>query len=114
MTSNETEKDVVNRDEFLGYAAYLMQKHSVEDGVSEGGTFNMDNPVAYKILLYSMNNKEDIITQGQMLKVPDVAEFKKAQEPEIEGLEDLGVFGYQHRSTVPKGTKILRSVWTYR
>ena len=114
MTSNETEPDVVNRDELLGYAAYLMQKHSIEDGVSEGGTFNMENPVAYKSLLDSMNNKEDILTQGQMLKVPDAPEFKKAQEPEIAGLEDLGVFGYQRKSTVPKGTKILRSVWTYR
>ena len=61
-----------------------------------------------------MNNKEDILTQGQMIKVSDAAEFKKAQEPEIEGLGDRGVFGYQRKSTVPKGTTILRSVWTYR
>ena len=59
---------------------------------TNGGTFNMDNPVAYKNLLDSMNNKKDILNQGQMIKVPDAAEFKKAQKPELEGLEDLGVF----------------------
>ena len=75
MTSNEKYPDVVNRDQLLGYAAYLMQKHSVDDGVSKGGTFNMDNPVAYKSLLDLMNDKEDILTQGQMLKVLDTAEF---------------------------------------
>ena len=52
-----------------------MQKHSIYNKVSEGGIFNMDNPVAYKSLLDSMNNKEDILTQGQILKVPDSAEF---------------------------------------
>ena len=61
-----------------------------------------------------MNNKEDILTQGQILKVPDAAEFLKAQKLEIEGLEDLGVFGYLRRHKVPKGTKVLCSVWTYR
>ena len=61
-----------------------------------------------------MNNKEDILTHGQMLLTKDAADFKKAQEPELKGLYDLGVFEYVPRDTIPNGSKILRSVWSYR
>ena len=59
-----------------------------------------------------MNNKEDILTQGQMLKAPDAAEFKKAQEPELNGLLDLDVFEYVRLHTKPEKAKILRAVWS--
>ena len=75
MMFNGNYPDVVIWDDLLGFAEYLILKHSVDDGVSEGGTFNMDNPVAYTSLRDSMNNREDIVSQGQMLKMPDTAEF---------------------------------------
>lgn len=37
---------------------------------------------------------EDIVTQSQMLKAEDKELFIAAQEPEIHGLEKLGVFQY--------------------
>jgi hypothetical protein len=40
----------------------------------------------------AMNNKEDTLTQSQMLKAPDSTAFIQAQIPELHGLEAMGVF----------------------
>ena len=60
-------------------AVYLTRKYSVGDGLAKDPTFNIENPVAIRSLLESMNNKEDIITHGQVFKNFDVQEFKKTQ-----------------------------------
>jgi hypothetical protein len=102
------------RDAMLAY--HFAQTQTVDDGTPEGA-FNVDNPLVFNTMLQAMNNKEDILTHGQMLKLNDPAErekFKEAQQPEIEGLEELQCFRYVRRSSLPKGTKLLRAVWSYR
>ena len=113
-TQTLDEPDPINRQMLISHAAYLTSKHSVYDGLSKTPIFNMEHPVAFQSLLESMNNKEDILTQGQMLKAPDAAEFKKAQEPELTGLRELDVFEYVRLQTKPAKAKILRAVWSYR
>jgi hypothetical protein len=61
-----------------------------------------------------LNNKEDTLTQSQMLKTPDYNDFIKSQIPEIRGLEKLNVFEYNHISTLPPTAKLLSSIWSYR
>jgi hypothetical protein len=62
----------------------------------------------------AMDNKEDTLTQSQMLKTPDKTQFLEAQLPEIRGLEKMGVFQYQHISDLPPTAKWLSSIWSYR
>ena len=102
--------DPIDRTELAETAAYLFRKHSISDEQSTEEVFNLENPVGFRSLLDAMNNKEDILTHGQMLLTKDAADFKKAQEPELKGLYDLGVFEYVPRNSIPKGSKILRSV----
>lgn len=62
----------------------------------------------------AMNNKDDTLTQSQMLKTPDKVKFISAQMPEIKGLEDMGVFHYKAMSELPATAKLLSSIWSYR
>ena len=97
-------------------AYHLAQTQTVDDG-STIGELNIDNPLVFNTMLQAMKNKEDILTQGQMLKIKDDAERQKffdAQVPEIEGLEEMQCFSYHRRSALPPGTKLLRSIWSYR
>ena len=101
-------------DAMLAY--HLAQTQSVDDG-STDGELNLDNLLVFNTMLQAMNNKEDILTHGQMLKLKDENERQKffdAQVPEIEGLEEMQCFSYQRRSSLPKGAKLLRAVWSYR
>ncbi len=61
-----------------------------------------------------MNNKEDTLTQSQMLKTPDRDSFIAAQIPEIRGLEKLQVFQYQNIRDLPPNAKLFSSIWSYR
>jgi hypothetical protein len=61
-----------------------------------------------------MNNKEDMLTQSQMLKTPDCDSFIVAQVPEIRGLEKLQVFQYQNIRDLPPNAKLLSSIWSYQ
>ena len=54
-------------------ATLLAKKMTVDDG-SDEGVFNVDNPVVFNSMLQAMNNKEDILTQGQMLVSKLIAE----------------------------------------
>ena len=97
-------------------ATMLAKKMTVDDG-SDEGIFNVDNPVVFNSMLQAMNNKEDILTQGQMLALEDPEEkrkFREAQASEMSGLEELDAFEYVRTKDLPKGTKMLRSVWSYR
>ena len=69
--------DPIDRQKLIWDAAYVASKHSIYDGIYDTPIFNMEHPVVFQSLLESMNNKEDILTQGQMLKSPNVAEFKR-------------------------------------
>jgi len=60
------------------------------------------------------NNKEDTLTQSQMLKASDQTEFLHAQIPEIRGLESMNVFHYVSMSQLPPRARLLSSIWSYR
>ncbi len=58
----------------------------------------------------AMNNKDDTLTQSQMLKTPDRDSFIAAQIPEIRGLEKLKVFQYHNIQDLPPKAKLLSSI----
>jgi hypothetical protein len=60
------------------------------------------------------NNKEDILTQSQMLKAHDSAEFIACQRTEITGLQQFDVMDIEHISNLPAKAKLLSSIWSYR
>ncbi len=62
----------------------------------------------------AMNNKEDTLTQSQMLRSADSQDFIAAQIPEIRGLEKMQVFQYKNISELPPRAKLLSSIWSYR
>ena len=62
----------------------------------------------------AMNNKEDTLTQSQMLKAPDSAVFVRVQASEIRGLESMKVFQYEKMSDLPPRARLLSSIWSYR
>jgi len=133
LTDNESDSDDDSHSkddiEAAIHAHVYANLQTVDDG-SEDGVFNIDNPLIfnsmlskmegkpqhliYNSLLDSMNNKEDILTQGQMLKTEDRAKFEEAQEPEIQGLEEMGVFEYMKMQDLPHKAKLLNAIWSYR
>ena len=94
-------------------ARIFANMQTVDDG-SENGTFNIDNPLVFNTMLNAMNNKEDILTQGDMLKAPDREKFLDAQAPELEGLQDMEVFEFVKTKDLPPETKLLNAIWSYR
>lgn len=62
----------------------------------------------------ALNNKDDTLTQSQMLKTTDSPDFIAAQAPEIRGLEKMNVFDYQTIETLPAKARLLSSIWSYR
>ncbi len=71
----------------------------------------IDTPIhAYPIV----DNKADMLTQSQMLKTNDKANFLSTQPKEIEGLLKMGVFNIKHISTKPNDARLLSSIWSYR
>jgi hypothetical protein len=62
----------------------------------------------------AMDNKEDTLTQSQMLKTDDKGAFIAAQLPEIRGLEKMNVFEYKDIHTLPPRARLLSSIWSYR
>jgi hypothetical protein len=77
----------------------------------------VDLPVIYtESTLYAYlasNNKEDTLTQSQMLKASDTDQFLASQIPEICGLETMGVFKYKPIHTLPPRAHLLSSIWSY-
>jgi hypothetical protein len=60
------------------------------------------------------SNKEDVLTQFQMLKASDSQCFIQSQSDEIAGLEKFDVMDIHPISSLPKSTKLLSSIWSYR
>jgi hypothetical protein len=61
-----------------------------------------------------VDNKADTLTQSQMLKATDSADFIAAQPKEIKGLLDMGVFEILPMSSKPPLARLLSSIWSYR
>jgi hypothetical protein len=59
------------------------------------------------------DNKEDTLTQSQMFKAHDAAEFIASQASEIRGLEKMGVFTHHYISSLPPRARLLSSIWSY-
>jgi len=59
-------------------------------------------------------NKEDILTQSQMLKTSDREEFIASQTTEISGLHKFDVMDIHHISKLPPRARLLSSIWSYR
>jgi hypothetical protein len=62
----------------------------------------------------ALNNKDDTLTQSQMLKTQDSEDFISLQISEIRGLEKLHVFDYHPITNLPPKAKLLSSIWTYQ
>jgi len=72
------------------------------------------NPDPTNNASFPQHSTEDTLSQSQMLKAPDRADFEKVQIPEIRGLEKLGVFQYHKIAALPHGAQLLNSIWSYR
>jgi hypothetical protein len=60
------------------------------------------------------NNKEDNLTQSQMLKDTDNKLFIKSQRAEIENLIKTDVMAPHPLADVPKHAKLISTIWSYR
>ena len=56
----------------------------------------------------------DTLTQSAMLRAPDRDSFIQAQEPEITGLEQQGVFTYHPIAELPARVRLLNAIWSYK
>lgn len=62
----------------------------------------------------TLDNKEDTLTQSQMLKATDSQQFITVQLPEIRVLEKMDVFKYLPIDCLPPRARLLSSIWSYR
>ena len=80
-----------------------------ENDPSSSPEWNDSSPLAFAAV-----NNVDVLTQSQMKKASDRAEFEKAQVSEIAGLMDQDVFEFVHISDVPRQNRLLNAIWSYR
>jgi hypothetical protein len=66
------------------------------------------------ILQTEGDNKQDILTQGQMFNAPDKQEFIHCQADEIASLYDLDIMDAHPISSLPPRARLLSSIWSYR
>ena len=94
----EEEEEDIPLDRIL---QILDNHHIIDDIVSEEGEFNdFINPFAFRAC--KKGNNPDVLSRAQMLKAQDKEKFLEAEEPELRGLEDFGVFEYMKQSDIPK------------
>jgi hypothetical protein len=60
------------------------------------------------------SNKEDILTQSQMLKANDRNAFLESQIKEIDGLHKFDVMDLNPIAKLPPRARLLSSIWSYR
>jgi hypothetical protein len=60
------------------------------------------------------DNKNDILTQGQMLKTLDKPSFLGSQIEEMKSLQDLDIMDIHSIATLPPRARLLSSIWSYR
>ena len=56
----------------------------------------------------------DTLTQSAMLRSPDKAHFIAAQNSEIQGLVDSGVFSIHPIAQLPPRARLLNAIWSYK
>ena len=71
------------------------------------------NPIFYGFAMAASGNP-DILYLDEALKAPDSAQFKQAMRDEVKAHTDNNHWVIVHRSSVPKGMKILPAVWAMR
>ena len=69
----------------------------------------MANPISF-----SASSSPDILYYKDAMRAPDAANFKEAMVDEINSHTDNGHWKVVGRDKVPKGTKVLPSVWAFR
>jgi hypothetical protein len=62
----------------------------------------------------AVDSQADTLTQSQMLKQHDMANFLKAQIPELDGLTKMDVFDLLPIAQKPTQARLLSSIWSYR
>jgi len=60
------------------------------------------------------DNKNDILTQSQMLKTPDKQSFIISQADEMASLQDLEIMDAHPIASLPPRARLLSSIWSYR
>jgi hypothetical protein len=90
--------------------AILDQNNITYDGVTIYRVFNPDNLLAFAA---GMNNNTNTLTQSQMLKANDCADFLKSQVSKLSGLEEAQVFEYLPMSELPPHTCLINAIWSY-
>jgi len=78
-----------------------------------GSVFPANSPATHPAST-AVDSKADTLTQSQMLKQPDVADFLKAQLPELQGLVKMDVFDLLPIAQKPSHARLLSSIWSYR
>jgi hypothetical protein len=71
-------------------------------------------PPAGSISATEGDNKNDILTQGQMLRAPDKDKFVQCQRDEMQSLKDLDIMDVLPMSQLPHKVRLLNSIWSYR
>jgi hypothetical protein len=75
---------------------------------------NFDDWMACRAITpHNKNNNPGVLTQSQMLRAKDSAEFVRHQRNEIDSLQGAHVFAYKRQSTLLEGASILNSIWSY-
>jgi len=104
------------------YIAESMQPSSpLESSVPEVSSFENHllqqpnpEPGPTPVSLTASDNKQDILTQGQMFKAPDAEKFIACQVDEITSLYDLDIMESFPITTLPSRARLLSSIWSYR
>jgi hypothetical protein len=66
------------------------------------------------VSLTESDNKQDILTQAQMIKAPDADKFVACQQDEITSLYDLDIMEALPMESLPPRARLLSSIWSYR
>ena len=108
-TSRPTERLVESREQQVQGIVSLFVEWEVFHDESNEIQEKMDNPIAF---LASTN--PDVMYLDQAMKEPDRPEFEKAMVKEVSTHTKNGNWEIIKLSDVPKGTKVLPSVWAMR
>jgi hypothetical protein len=61
----------------------------------------------------AVSNREDILTQSQMMKTPDRDNFGSSQKAEIECLLKFDIMDIHPMQSLPRSAKLISSIWSY-
>jgi len=62
----------------------------------------------------ALNNANNTLTRSQMLQAHDCQQFLDAESNEINGLINMNTWKYCCIPTLPPGTQLINSVWSYQ